>query len=291
VRKNRTNGIIAVYADLIKYKLSLAVTFSAVTGYFIFNNKCEASLLFLTIGVFSLASGSAALNQYTEREYDALMERTRNRPLPMENIEKRSALLMLLIFLSLGVISLILAGIIPFLLGVFNVFLYNLVYTRLKRVTHLAILPGALVGAVPPFIGYTAAGGINPGLEIILFSAFMFFWQLPHFWLIIIKHSEEYKAAGFKTISQTMSEKQIRLLIFIWVFFSTLLLLLFSAMELVLNKQLTYILIPLNIVFILVFYALLFKHNGQKEIKGVSVLINSFCFLVMILFIINSFLS
>jgi heme o synthase len=283
VKINSALSTIAVYTDLVKYKLSLAVTFSSVTGYFIFRNDITGSLLFLTIGVFLLASGSAALNQYTEREFDALMSRTKNRPLPLKKINHEVALKVSVILLATGFIFTLFTGIIPSLLGLSNIVIYNLVYTRLKRITPLAILPGALVGAVPPFIGYTAAGELHLRPEIILFSAYMFLWQLPHFWLIIIRHKDEYKSAGFKSISHTVAEKQIKILIFSWVCFSTLFLLCFSSLIPVFTL--------LNSFFILLFYKLLFKHNALNDVRGAFILINSFSFLIMILFIVNSFLS
>jgi protoheme IX farnesyltransferase len=291
VKINSVRSTIAVYADLIKYKLSLAVTFSSVTGYFIFSHSFNGSLLSLVIGVFLLASGSAALNQYTEREFDVLMDRTRNRPLPLKKINHEVALKASISLLATGFIFTLFTGILPSLLGFLNLVLYNLAYTRLKRITPLAIIPGALVGAVPPFIGYAGAGGMHLKPEIILFSAFMFLWQLPHFWLIIIRHKDEYKSAGFKTFSHTMTEQQIKILIFLWVFFSTLFLLCFSSLTLDLSKPMNYFLILLNSFFILLFYKLLFRRDTQNDVKSAFILINSFSFLIMILFIVNSFLS
>ena len=282
---------IAVYTDLIKYKLSLAVTLSSVTGYFIFSHNFKGSLLWLVIGVFLLASGSAALNQYTEREFDALMDRTKNRPLPLKKLSHEVVLKVSVFLLATGLTFTLFSGILPSLLGLLNIVLYNVAYTRLKRITSLAIIPGALVGAVPPFIGYTAAGGMHLTPEIILFSAFMFLWQLPHFWLIIIRHRDEYNSAGFKTFSHTLKEKQIRILIFLWVLFSTLFVLCFSSLTLGLSKPVNYFLILMNSFFILLFYHLLFKRDAQKDVKGAFILVNSFSFLIMILFIVNSFLS
>jgi protoheme IX farnesyltransferase len=292
MRKNRDfRGIFAAYTDLIKFKLSLAVTFSSVTGYFIFQNGIDISILFLIPGVFLFASGSAVLNQYSETSFDALMGRTKQRPLPQKKVSRNSALLLSLGLFCIGMILLSLTGLIPLLLGVFTVFLYNVIYTRLKRVTPLAIIPGALVGAVPPLIGFVAAGGVVPGAEIILFSVFMFIWQLPHFWLILLKYHKEYETAGFFTLSRLMNEKQIRILVFLWVLLSTSLLVLFSATGIVFNRYLGAILIPVNIIFIFAFYYLLFRKSEKEEFRGAFILVNSFSLLVMILFIVNSFLS
>ena len=159
---------------------------SSITGYYIFSNRFSIHLIFLFAGVFFLAAGSAALNQYTEREADAIMERTKNRSIPSHLISEKTALLLAIIHLIAGSFFLFFNGLTPLLLGLLTVLLYNFFYTRLKKTTVLSIIPGALVGAFPPMIGFTSAGGIVLHQNIILFSVFMFLWQLPHFWLIII---------------------------------------------------------------------------------------------------------
>jgi protoheme IX farnesyltransferase len=171
-----------------------------------------------------------------------------------------------------------------------NVVIYNFVYTSLKRITVLAVIPGAMAGAIPPLIGYAAAGGVFPRTEIILFTGFMFFWQLPHFWLILIKYREDYQKAGFKTFSYRITEQQIKNLIFFWVIFSTTFLVYFITTGLVFNKYLSSLLIPLNLLFIFVFYQLLYKKEGLHAAKGAFILVNSFGLLVMLIFIINAFL-
>jgi protoheme IX farnesyltransferase len=291
MRKNRIAAIIDAYTDLIRYRLSLAVTMSSVTGYFIFQNTIEFNFLLMISGVFILASGASVLNQYTEINYDSLMGRTRLRPLPQEKINKRTALWFAGSLFCSGSICLLIIGIIPGFLGLLNVLLYNYVYTGLKRVTPLAIIPGALAGAIPPLIGFEAAGSGMPGTEIIMFSSFMFLWQLPHFWLILLKYHKEYETAGFITIFQFMKEAQIRILIFVWVLFSTSLLLLFSVAGIVFNKVFLFFIIPLNFIFIVSFYYQLFGNIEKKEFRGALKLVNIFSLLVMILFIVNSFLS
>lgn len=128
---------ITILADLTKYKLSLAVTMSAVTGYFISGSVIKFPFLLLLSGIFLLTSGAAALNQYTEKEFDATMKRTRNRPLPLQQIEPVIALWIAIILIVTGLSVLFITGIVPLILGSFAVILYNLVYTKLKRITLL----------------------------------------------------------------------------------------------------------------------------------------------------------
>jgi protoheme IX farnesyltransferase len=279
---------LSVIADLVKYKLSLAVTLSAMTGYFISGMAVTISFILLLIGIFLLSSGAAALNQFTEKISDANMERTMNRPIPGERISAGSALNISVFLLVAGSAFLLNAGITPFLLGLLAVLLYNLVYTGLKKVTLLSVIPGALVGAIPPLIGFTAAGGILPQHEIILFSIFMFLWQLPHFWLILIRFGKEYRKAGFKTFSEGFTGKRIRGLVFIWIILTTSLLALFSARGLIFNRILNLALIVSNLFFILLFYSILFGKDENRSVRASFILINSFSIIVMIFFIANS---
>lgn len=279
---------LSVIADLVKYKLSLAVTLSAMTGYFISGTAFRLSLVFLIIGIFLLSSGAAALNQFTERMSDAIMERTMNRPIPGERISAENALYISVFLLAAGSAFLLDTGTIPFMLGLFAVILYNLVYTRLKKITLISVIPGALVGAIPPLIGFTSAGGVLPQREIILFSIFIFFWQLPHFWLILIRFGNEYRKAGFKTFSEGFPGIKIRSLVFIWVILTTLLLALLSLRGLIFNRILTSALIISNLFFILLLYTILFGKDENRSVRAAFILINSFSLIVMIFFIVNS---
>lgn len=284
-------GLIKSYADLVKYRLSLAVTFSAITGYFVSDKPAGNAIIFLSAGVFLLSSAAAAINQYSERGYDSIMERTRNRPLPSDRINDKTALLVSIILLVSGSGLLLATGAVPALLGILTVVLYNAVYTRLKRVTFLAVIPGALVGAIPPVIGFTAAGGTFPGKEIVFLSLFIFFWQIPHFLLIIIRNRKDYINAGFKMLPEDFQMKQVRILVFAWVAVSTLFLAGFSATGLLFGKPLNIVLIAVNIVFIYLFHSFLFGADDQKSARNAFILINTFSLAIMIFFIINAFMG
>jgi protoheme IX farnesyltransferase len=288
MKENNIIKNLSAIADLMKYRLSLAVVLSSVTGYFLFSTALDHHLFILISGVFLLSSGSAALNQYTEREADSIMERTRNRPVPSKMISEKRAVWISVMLLISGGILLYFNGLIPFFLGFFNVLLYNLIYTRLKKTTILAIIPGALVGAIPPMIGFSSAGGPLIHQYNIAFSAFMFLWQLPHFWLIIIKYGKEYRAAGFATISKYLSDLQIKYLVFFWVLLSCAFLFLFFILTDALNRNMFLLLSFLNLFFIFFFYRLLFVKKEIREIKGAFILINSFSFLIMFILIAAS---
>jgi len=278
------------FAELIKYKLSLAVAFSSVTGYFLYAGKPEAGLVPLITGTFLLASGSAVLNQYTERGADSKMERTSRRPLPLQKVSLSAVRRLIFILMTAGSLLLLLEGIVPFALGIINVILYNVIYTGLKKITPLAIIPGAIVGAVPPLIGFTSAGGTMLNPEILLFSGFMFLWQIPHFWLLLIRYSDDYRRAGFAAISDYLSEGQIKIIVFIWIMATSLLLMGYSAFTGIFTRYLSYLLLILNPLFIVLFYRMLFSGKNLTALKAAFVILNIFGFLFMFLLIADSIL-
>jgi len=276
---------VALVAELTKWKLSLAVSFSSVTGFLIYSGGAGSGLTVVAAGVFLLSSGAAALNQYTERGSDALMPRTACRPLPSGRMTPLTAVATAMVLLASGSLLLGFSGLMPFFLGLMNVLLYNVIYTGLKKRTALAIVPGALVGAIPPVIGYTAAGGGMADSVILLFSLFMFLWQMPHFWLLLVRYGSEYEKAGFKTLFSTMDGEKIKRLVFVWIVASSLALWILARIFMPLPPTAGALLLILNIVFILLFRKIINLPETEKRSKHAFILINSFSILVMIILI------
>lgn len=267
------------------------MSLSAATGFFLYRKTFDSHLFFLITGIFLLAAGSLVLNQYSEREQDAIMARTMKRPIAAKKISPGLAIPVILFLLFSGIFLLLLNGFIPFALACLGVILYNVFYTSLKKITLLAIIPGAFVGAIPPLIGYTSAGGTVLNDKILFFSAFMFLWQIPHFWLLLIRYGKEYKAAGFRTISDHLNELQIKYLIFFWVLLSLVCLNLFSRFTGLLTKSFSILLIILNISFVIFFFILLFIRKGSDHPRNAFILFNSFSILIMLLLIAESLFS
>jgi len=172
-------GFLSSVLKLIKYKLSLAVTLSAAAGYYLFPGHDNSNIIYLIAGVFCLSGGSAALNQVQEWKRDALMDRTRHRPVPSGKISPYSALIIAIGFCAGGSLILLETSIVSVMLGLLTVILYNGLYTVLKPKSSFAVLPGGLVGAIPPMIGWTAAGGSLAQPEILFVATLMFLWQIP----------------------------------------------------------------------------------------------------------------
>ncbi|MCC7333175.1 MAG: protoheme IX farnesyltransferase [Flavobacteriales bacterium] len=189
------------YFALFKLKIAVFVVISSLFGYFIGMESFSLStLVWLTLGGFLITAASNAFNQIIERDYDAIMERTKNRPLPQQKLAVSEALIIAFFMTVLGIVMLglgvnILCGV----LGLLAVFLYAAVYTPLKRITTFGVFVGAFPGAFPPMLGFVAAtGGFSLEAGILFFIQFL--WQFPHFWAIAWKYHNDYSNAGYKML-------------------------------------------------------------------------------------------
>ncbi len=206
------------YSRLCKPRVSVFAALSALVGCLLAPYPGVWPLAISVVGVFLLAGAGSALNQFQERAIDALMERTRNRPLPAGIIRPLHALLFALGLAMLALAILYLLGNLPaMLLGLSALLWYNLLYTYLKRRTAFAIIPGALCGAMPPAVGWVIGGGglADPRLWALSFLFFM--WQVPHFWLFLLEHGKEYEQAGLPSVHAMFSEGSLRRLCFHWI--------------------------------------------------------------------------
>ena len=275
------------FLSLIKYKVSLAVTFTAFTGYLVYTGNFDLRLLNLIAAVFILAGGSSALNQFQERKYDELMERTMFRPIPSKKITPRYALLLSVLLILAGLIYLYFAfGTVPALLGLFNIVWYNLLYTNLKRISAFAVVPGSLVGAIPVFIGWTAAGGYLFELSIVFIAFFLFIWQIPHFWLLMIKYGDQYEKAGFPTINQSIRIDGLKKIIFSWVVATSVFSIAIPLFLRDMSWNFFMIVFLLNITFVFVFAKLSFGKVAELNFKKSFISINVYMILFMGLLIL-----
>ena len=275
---------------LMKFRLSLMVTFSAVAGYFLVGESPEWELLFLFVGVLLLSGGSCSLNQYQERHLDKEMNRTQSRPIPNNDITAKEAAFWSWLMIALGALALLYNGTEAVILGLLNVFFYNALYTPMKTKSVLAVFPGALVGAVPPLMGWVSAGGYIFHPNALFVAAFMFIWQIPHFWLLMIKYGHDYERAGFPTIARYFTPHQVKGLIFFWVLVSSLFLMLFPMFSFVVSTELTLLLVVLNLAFITTFFYLLFRKTKGTQIRSAFILVNSFMTLMLVFFMVNAFI-
>lgn len=207
-----------ILLQLGKMKVSLLATITTATGYLLATGKVTIHMLLPTAAVFLLASGSCALNQYQERGIDRLMQRTRMRPIPSGRLNPEAALSIAMGLIFSGCLILFYGTtFLGLILGLLAILWYNLVYTPLKQKTAFAAMPGALVGAIPPVLGWVTAGGNMLDPKIWGVSLFFFIWQIPHFWLLLLDFSYDYEKAGLPSITKVFSTEQIKRIVSVWL--------------------------------------------------------------------------
>ncbi len=193
--------------QLTKVGLSLSVVFSSVAGYLLAVDVINyTTLLLLALGGFFMVGASNSFNQVIEKDTDALMLRTKNRPLPTGRMSVNFAMFIAVLFTILGLAILYSINPKTALFGAISIFLYTSVYTPLKSVTPLTVFVGAIPGAIPFMLGWVAATN-QFGIEAGMLFMIQFFWQFPHFWAIGWLQFEEYKKAGFNMLPMNTKDK------------------------------------------------------------------------------------
>ena len=192
---------IKIVFELTKFRLSALVSFSAVFGFLLASNEADLfKIVILFISGYLVSASSVINNQILEKNFDKLMDRTKNRPLPMGKISSKKSILISIIFMLVGLTLMgyflnIYAAVISFL----SLLLYSFIYTPLKRVGPIAVFVGAIPGALPPLIGWVANTN-SISLEAVIIFSIQFIWQFPHFWAIAWLYDDDYKKVGFKLL-------------------------------------------------------------------------------------------
>ena len=205
------------WLTLLKLRITVASTVTTAVGYVMARGQFDLNMVPVMLGILLQACGAAALNQVQDAKLDALMDRTADRPIPSGRISRTGAAVYAVALLLLGTVLLWLSGPVPALLGLSAAVVYNGVYTPLKRVTPFVVLPGSLIGALPPVVGWTAAGGYLSDPTIHLVAFFFFIWQIPHFWLLLLFYSRDYVAGGLPSLFDRFDRRQIVKFTFLWI--------------------------------------------------------------------------
>lgn len=278
--------------QLVKVGLSLSVVFSSVAGYLLAVETVNyATLTLLAFGGFLMVGASNAFNQIIEIDTDALMQRTKNRPLPTGRMSVNLALTIAIIFAVLGLGILYYINAKSALFGAISIFLYTSAYTPLKSVTPLTVFVGAIPGAIPFMLGWVAATN-QFGIEAGILFMIQFFWQFPHFWSIGWLQDEEYKKAGFNMLpmntKDTSAVKQI-------IFYTVIMIVVSIAP--VLKVTGTFYIYPATAIivallgFLMLFYAVQL-HKTLQNIEARKLMLASVLYitLVQIIYVIDKFL-
>ncbi|MDO6471398.1 heme o synthase [Maribacter sp. 1_MG-2023] len=192
--------LFADFKEITKARLAVSVVFSSIAGYFLGAYEIQwFQVLLLAFGGYCMVGASNAYNQVIEKDLDALMKRTKNRPIPTGRMSVNTAMTLAIVLTLVGILSLYLLNPKTAMFGAISIFLYTSVYTPLKTITPLAVFVGAIPGAIPFMLGWVAATddfGIEPGTLFMI----QFFWQFPHFWALGWMLDDDYAAGGFKML-------------------------------------------------------------------------------------------
>lgn len=286
------SGVFNDFKQLTKVGLSLSVVFSSLAGYLLAVEKIDYSILILlAIGGYLMVGASNAFNQIIEKDTDALMKRTMNRPLPAGRMHVSMAMVIAVSFTIVGLAILYSINPKSALFGAISIFLYTSIYTPLKAITPLSVFVGAIPGAIPFMLGWVAATNafsIEPGMLFLI----QFFWQFPHFWAIAWLQFDEYKKAGFNLMPMGQKNKKAVVQIIIY----TVCLILVSVIP-VLKITGSFYIYPLTALVLvllgstMLYYAIkLYKHQTNKEARQLMLSSVLYITLVQIIYVVDKFL-
>lgn len=274
---------IKLLLEVAKVSITMMVAVTTSFGYILASGELSLGFILPTLGVFFLACGSSAFNNYQERATDALMVRTKSRPIPSGKLSTGEVILFGSLLLIAGSVTLFFsANLISMLLGWLAAFWYNIVYTPMKKKFVMAVVPGSLIGALPPVIGWTAAGGeiLNPAA--LALAAFFFIWQIPHFWLLLMIHGKDYSKAGFPTLTDVFTTPQLSRITFIWIVALAISCLLLPFFNVTSSKVITIFLLLLGSWLVIKTSSILSDTVERKGFRKAFIDINLYVLIVIV---------
>lgn len=288
----KIGSIVSNFKEITKMRLSLSVVFSSLAGYLLAADTVSSStLLLLALGGYFMVGASNAYNQIIERDIDALMQRTKNRPIPTGKISVNEAFALAVTFTILGIAILYIINPKTAMFGAISIFLYTSAYTPLKTKTPLSVFVGAIPGAIPFMLGWVAATnnfGIEPGILFML----QFFWQFPHFWAIGWMLHDDYKKAGINMLPTKKRGKATAVLIILYTVWTIIV----SVLPVFgFTGQLNLTIVGAIIVFLLglgmLYYALqLFKKMTVLAARQLMLASVAYITLVQIIYVLDKFI-
>ncbi|MEL0455094.1 heme o synthase [Flavobacteriaceae bacterium SZ-1-7] len=288
-----TPSLISDFKEITKMRLALSVVFSSLAGYLLGVETVNLkTLILLAFGGYFMVGASNAFNQIIEKDLDALMERTKNRPVPAGRMSVTTAFIIASIFTLLGVIILYTINKQTAMFGAISIFLYTCVYTPLKTKTPLAVFVGAIPGAIPFMLGWVAATddfGIEPGTLFAL----QFFWQFPHFWAIGWFLFSDYEKAGFFMLPTGKQDKgtAVQTMMYtIWTIIVSIIPVFGFTGRLHLSIVAAVLVFAVGL-WMLYYAVRLFNKMTEKAAKQLMLVSVSYITLVQIIYVIDKFIS
>lgn len=287
-----TFSIISEFKEITKMRLAVSVVFSSVAGYFLGAASIDyVTVLMLVLGGYCLVGASNAYNQIIERDLDALMDRTLNRPIPAGRMSVNAAFALASGLTLIGLVLLYMINPVTAMFGAISIFLYVSVYTPLKTKTPLSVFVGAIPGAIPFMMGWVAATGefsIEPGTLFMI----QFFWQFPHFWALGWWLYDDYKKGGFFMLPTGKRDKgtAVQIILYtIWTLVISLIPVLGVTGKLYLTPFSGILIFLLGIGML--YYAVnLYRNKGEKNAKQLMLASVSYLTLLQIIYILDKFI-
>lgn len=286
-------GFLLVFKEITKMRLALSVVFSAIAGYLLAAETVSFThILLLSFGGYSMVGASNAFNQVIEKDLDALMNRTQNRPLPTGRLSVQAALVIAILLSVLGIFSLYILSPKTAMYAAISIFLYTSVYTPLKTITPLSVFVGAIPGAIPFMLGWvseTDSFGIEPGTLFMI----QFFWQFPHFWALAWLLDEDYQRGGFKMLPTGKKDKKTALQIIMYTFWMLVISVspVLGITGLLLLSVPAAILVGLLGLTMLYFAFRLYEKGGQKEARQLMLASVIYISLLQLVYVADKFLQ
>tara|TARA_Y100001963_G_C6737242_1_gene427004 strand:- start:430 stop:1320 length:891 start_codon:yes stop_codon:yes gene_type:complete len=283
---------ISDFKEITKMRLSLSVVFSSIAGYLLGADTISVKvLILLALGGYFMVGASNAFNQIIEKDLDALMHRTKNRPVASGRMTVNTAFIIACVFTILGIVILYTINQQTAMFGAISIFLYTSVYTPLKTKTPLSVFVGAIPGAIPFMLGWVAATdhfGIEPGTLFAL----QFFWQFPHFWAIGWFLFEDYKRGGFFMLPTGKQDKgtAIQVILYtIWTILVSIIPVFGFTGKLELSIVAAIIVFALGLVML--YYAiLLYKKMTEKAAKQLMLSSVLYITIIQVIYVVDKFL-
>ena len=278
------------FIEITKLRLSVSVVFSSVISYLIGMSEFDFEIFsYLVVGGLMMVSASNIFNQVIERDLDALMQRTKGRPLPMGQISVNNALVLGFTFVIAGLTFLYIISPLCAMLGAISIFIYACVYTPLKLITPLSVFVGAIPGAIPFMLGWVAATN-ELGVEALALFLMQFFWQFPHFWAIAWWQNDEYEKAGFKMLPTGKKDKSTTFQIIFYSFWAIIMSIVpYFNVTGDLSLSLYGLVIVIILGMFLLFYSFkLFKNSTTQNAKVLMYVSILYLTLVQIVYLIDN---
>ncbi len=282
------------FKEITKAGLAISVVFSSIVGYLLgFSDKHPFSvitLILLAIGGYCMVGASNIFNQVIEKDLDAKMDRTKNRPVPSGRMSVNNALTLGFVLTCIGLVVLYIINPKTAMFGAISIFMYVSLYTPLKTLTPLSVFVGAFPGAIPFMLGWVAATG-SFGIEAGTLFLIQFFWQFPHFWAIGWFLFEDYEKAGFFMLPTGKRDNKTAIQIILYTFWLMVASILpvfgfTGALQLSVAAAVAVFLLGCWMLF----YAIqLYKNRDVKTAKKLMLVSVTYITLLQIIYVIDKF--